>query len=108
MEGIELLKKAFIRIVSAVSDPNWKTVSVIAQFPPTPNRGYQTIPIFKDKEENRVRVFPQPDDQFNKAIYDFITEHNKHGKVNELSFFTTRDEYQNAAFQVRFNQEIHD
>jgi hypothetical protein len=106
MNKIENLKQELIRTIKKIEDNNWVKANIIIHFPPFTNKGFTTLPSFFDGGNSKVRLIPRFDQDFTGILFDFIKEVNTNDTFNELTFFTKKDDYENATINVSFNPEI--
>lgn len=101
-----LLKNELIRLLQNIKSPEWATAEIVFQFPPTHNKGFKTLPSFKDITGNKVRLIPQIDESFTNAICNFIVDFNKDRSINEIVFTANNQELEGGKIDVRFNSQI--
>ena len=108
MEDINALKEEIVRLVQAIENDEWSTAEILIQFPPAVNKSYKTLPSFLGEGNNKLRLTPSYDESFDAVLFNLILESNKKGKYNEIRFQTTRNQYENAQIELRYNQEVVD
>ena len=102
------LREALISQLEGLNNDQWETCNIIFQFPPTINKGYQALPNFFDKENNRVRLFLPIKESFDDVLYKYIQEANQEGKFNQITLLANNRNLGDAEVNVSFNQQIVD
>lgn len=103
---LEDIKLEIIRLLKVIDNREWVNAEIVIEFPPFINKGYNTLPSFWDKVNNRVRLFLDYDDKFDKLFYTFIFLFNQEKKYNQIVFSAKRDFYNDAKIDIFFKQEI--
>jgi hypothetical protein len=105
-QALETLKIEIIKSIISLNNDQWRKAEIIIQFPSFINKGLTILPSFWDNEGDRVRLFLNMDEPFQKHIYSFIAKYNQDTSYNQILLRTTKGDYKNAAIDISFNQEV--
>lgn len=107
-QDLKMLKTDIVRLIKLLENNEWCTADIIIQFPPFINKGLTTLPSFFNVEQERVRLFLNYDESFQKNVYSFIVKHNQENSYNQIIFKTIKEDYESATIEISFNQEVED
>ena len=108
MSKQEILKQQLVRVVRNIENSDWTATKIVIQFPPYTNKGFKTLPLFLEANGNKIRLFPNYDDEFTIVLLDFIKDINSTDSFNELAFSMSRDKEALATLDVYFSREVDD
>ncbi|MGC4104684.1 hypothetical protein [Ferruginibacter sp.] len=103
---LETIKNEIIRLLQNIDTAEWDTVELVFEFPPFLNKGFNTLPLFLDRNGNRLRTFLKYDDDFTKAFYSFVFRINTDHDYNQINFSAKKGDYDNAIITVSFNEVL--
>ncbi len=108
MEELLIVKSDIIRLLKETNNNEWQTFHLTIEAPPFINKGFNSTPVFLDKNGNKVDVSWRGDMDYSQKVLNLIFQMNQKEIRNQIIFFANRSYYEHASVFTSYSQNIED
>ncbi len=108
MEELLIVKSDIIRLLKETNNNEWQTFHLTIEAPPFINKGFNSTPVFLDKNGNKVGVSWKGDMDYSQKVLNLIFQMNQKEIRNQIIFFANRSDYEHASVFTSYSQNIED